>query len=194
MCVSRTLIMHIFFNMRPFPAGLLLTPFRLQNVPPPMSSHQLAVSPEFSRPLSEPMARTPVHVTFSPENDDLAILWESGYFEIWTLHMRLVPGSTKIMSPAKILGSFTQTQNESGIRWRQISLMSVGASGELFALRVLGTAPRDQTDTVTITNIEKGVATGTIDFQLPYRNCRFVTGSVADMYQSPEGELFTCKS
>ena len=180
--------------MRSFSANLLLTPFRSQNIPPPMSSYQLAVSPESSRPLLEPTARIPVHVTFSLENDDLAILWESGYFEIWTLRMRLVPGPAKILDPTKILGSFTQTQEGSGIRWRQISLKSNDASGKSFTVTMLGTGPRDQMDTVAVTSVGGGATTGTIDLQLPYRNCRLVTGSGGDMYQTPDGELFTCKS
>jgi len=181
-------------NMGSFAANLLLTPFRSQNIPPPMSSYQLAVSPDFSRSLSEPAARTPVHVTFSSENDDLAILWESGYFEIWTLHIRLVPGLAKILDPTKIMGNFAQTQEKSSIRWRQISLRSNGASGKSFTVTVLGTGPGDQKDTIVVTGVEEGVITGTINFQLPYRNCRLVTGSVADMYQAPDGELLTCKS
>ena len=173
-------------------AKLLLTPFRSQNIPPPMSSHQLALSPELPRSLSVPKISVPVHITFSAENDDLAILWESGYFEIWTLNIRLVPGSAKIFDPTKILGGFAQT--ESGIRWRQILLRSKDASGKLFTVTVLGTGPEDQSDTITVLTVEEGVTTGTIDFPLPYRNCRLVTGSAIDLCQSPDGELFTCKS
>ena len=154
-----------------------------------MSSYQLALSPELPRSLS-----VPVHVTFSPENDDLAILWESGYFEIWTLKMRLVPGSAKILDPTKILGSFAQSEKESGIRWRQILLRSNDASGKSFTLTVLGTGPGDQSDTIIVSTVKEGTTAGTIDFPLPYRNCRLVTSSVADMCQSPDGQLFTCKS
>ena len=177
-----------------FSANLLLTPFRSQNIPPPMSSYQLALSPEFSPPLSFPKPTAPVHVTFSPENDDLAILWESGYFEIWTLNIRLVPGSVKILDPIKILGCFAQTEKESGIRWRQILLRSNDASGKSFIVTVLGTGPGDQSDTITVSTVKEGVTAGKFDFPLPYRNCRLVTGSDADMCQSPDGELFTCQS
>ena len=182
--------------MRPpfFSANLLLTPFRSQNIPPPMSSYQLALSPEISRPLALPKPTAPVHVTFSREKDDVAILWESGYFEIWTLNMRLVPGLAKILDPTKILGGFAQTKKESDIRWRQILLRSNDASGKSFTVTVLGTGPGDQSDTITVSTVGDGVTTGTINFPLPYRNCRLVTCSDADMCQSPNGELFTCKS
>ena len=174
-------------------ANLLLTPFRSQNIPPPMSSHRLALSPELQDSLLAPRPTAPIHVTFSSENDDLAILWESGYFEIWKLKMRLIPGSAKIVDPTKVLGSFARTEKESAVRWRQILLRSNNASGS-FALTVIGTGPGDQSDTVIVSTVEEGVTTGTIDFPLPYRNCRLVIGSVPDMCQSPDGELFTCKS
>jgi elongator complex protein 1 len=161
-----------------------------------MSSYQLALSPELPRSLSIPKLTAQAHVAFSPENDDLAILWESGYFEIWTLNIRLVPGSAKILDPTKVLGSFAQTEKQSGIRWRQILLRNNDASGKLFTVTVLGTGPENQSDTITVLTVDRedGVTTGTIDFPLPYRNCRLVTGSVPDMCQSPDGELFTCKS
>ena len=160
-----------------------------------MSSYQLSLSPELPRSLLVPIPTAPVHVTFSAENDDLAILWESGYFEIWTLKIRLVPGSAKILDPTKILGGFAQTKKESDIRWRQILLRSNDASGKSFTVTMLGTGPGDQSDTITISTVEDGgITTGKIDFPLPYRNCRLVTDSVADFCQSPDGELFTCKS
>jgi elongator complex protein 1 len=191
MYVFRTLPFASMSLYAPFSANLLLTPFRSQNIPPPMSSYQLALSPEFSRSLSVSNPTAPVHVTFSPENDDLAILWESGYFEIWTLNMRLVPGRAKILDPTKIWGGFAQTEKESDIRWRQILLRSNDASGKCFIVTVLGTGPGDQSDTITVSTVKEGVITGTIDFPLPYRNCRLVSGSVPDMCQSPDGELFS---
>lgn len=185
---------HVLICASFIQANILLTPFRSQNVPPPMSSYRLALSPELPRSLLAPKPTAPVHVTFSPENDDLAVLWESGYFEIWRLSIRLVPGSAKILDPTKILGGFTRSEREFGIRWRQILLRSNDASGKSFTLTVLGTGPEDQSDTITVSTVEEGVKTGTIDFPLPYRNCRLVNGSVPDLCQSPDGELFTCKS
>ena len=159
-----------------------------------MSSYQLALSPELPRYVLAPKPTAPVHVTFSPENDDLGILWESGYFEIWNLNIRLVPGSAKIMDPTKVLGGFTETKKESAVRWRQILLRSDDTSGKSFTLTVLGTGPGDRSDTITVVTVQEGATTGTIDFPLPYRNCRLVNGSFLDMCQSPDGELFTCKS
>ena len=191
--VSHSILLHVLICAF-FQANLLLTPFRSQNIPPPMSSYRLALSPELPRSLLAPKPTAPVHVTFSPENDDLAVLWESGYFEIWRLSIRLVPGSAKILDPTKIFGGFARSEKEHGIRWRQSLLRSNDASGKSFTLTLLGTGPGDQSDTITVSTVEEGVKTGTIDFPLPYRNCRLVNGSVLDMCQSPDGELFTCKS
>ncbi|KAF7289209.1 polymerase II transcription elongation factor [Mycena indigotica] len=80
-------------------AKILLTPFRAQNVPPPMSSFQLTLSN-----ISSP-ARTPVHVTLGPLDETLALLWESGEIELWELQTRITPGPGKIMSPIRKFSS-----------------------------------------------------------------------------------------
>ena len=46
-------------------AQLLLTPFRIQNVPPPMSSHKLALSPALG---------PPVHIAFGHVGDVVGVL------------------------------------------------------------------------------------------------------------------------
>ncbi|EJD52142.1 IKI3-domain-containing protein [Auricularia subglabra TFB-10046 SS5] len=56
-------------------AGINLTPFRTQNVPPPMSSHTLQV----------PAASPPVHVAFGGSSDSLAAIWETGLLVLWDL-------------------------------------------------------------------------------------------------------------
>ncbi|KAF9647728.1 Elongator complex protein 1 [Thelephora ganbajun] len=72
--------------------NMLLTPFRSQNVPPPMSSYELVL----------PFVRAPIHASFSPTNDTVAFLWESGLVQVWNLQTRLGPGSGKIMNPIKV--------------------------------------------------------------------------------------------
>lgn len=56
---------------------LLVTPFRTQNVPPPMSSYQIAL-PEQA-----------VHVAMSPTEDALGVLFASGRVQVWDLGTRL---------------------------------------------------------------------------------------------------------
>lgn len=72
--------------------NILLTPFRSQNVPPPMSSFNLELT----------SARTPAHISFSTTNDTVALLWESGVVQVWYLQTRLGPGPGKIMNPIKL--------------------------------------------------------------------------------------------
>lgn len=70
----------------------LLTPFRSQNVPPPMSSFQLVL----------PSTRAPLHASFSSTNDTVAFLWESGLVHVWDLQTRLGSGPGKIINPTKV--------------------------------------------------------------------------------------------
>ena len=72
--------------------NVLLTPFRSQNTPPPMSSFRFVL----------PSARTPVHASFSSTNDTVAFLWESGLVQVWNLQTRLGPSPGKIMEPVKV--------------------------------------------------------------------------------------------
>lgn len=75
-----------------FEVSILLTPFRSQNVPPPMSSFTLVL----------PSVRAPVHASFSTTSDTVALLWESGLVQVWHLRTRLGPGPGKIMNPVKL--------------------------------------------------------------------------------------------
>ncbi|KAK7691913.1 hypothetical protein QCA50_005318 [Cerrena zonata] len=63
-------------------ASILLTPFRSQNVPPPMSAHQLPVTKPTT--LDSHCPSIPIHISFSPKNDTLVSLWETGYTEVWS--------------------------------------------------------------------------------------------------------------
>ncbi|WVR09089.1 hypothetical protein IAU60_006151 [Kwoniella sp. DSM 27419] len=56
---------------------LLITPFRTQNTPPPMSSYQIA------------LPSVPVHVSMSDVDDSLAVLLSDGSVQVWDLNTRL---------------------------------------------------------------------------------------------------------
>lgn len=68
-------------KLSPFPKltadQLLMTPFRTQNVPPPMSSYKLVLPEQV------------VHVSISPVEDALAVLFSSGLVQVWDLGTRL---------------------------------------------------------------------------------------------------------
>lgn len=75
--------------------ALLLTPFRLQNIPPPMSSLRLATHPtSVSGVLSQPTAgQTSLHsvcrsISLAPQNDSLAVLHVNNEISLWGLNTR----------------------------------------------------------------------------------------------------------
>lgn len=70
---------------------LLITPFRTQNVPPPMSSYHLD------------LPRTPIHVSFSQHEDALVVLFEDGNAQVWDLDTKLpVGGSSRLRGGGKV--------------------------------------------------------------------------------------------
>ncbi|KDR75591.1 hypothetical protein GALMADRAFT_1330461 [Galerina marginata CBS 339.88] len=167
-------------------SAILLTPFRSQNVPPPMSSFQLFVSPDSSLRSLTPPASTPIYITFSPENDAMGVLWEHGYVEIWDLKTRLSPGPSKIMDPSKLWAGGLGERTD--VRWRQLAVNLDGS----YTVTALGADPVTGKDTVSVFNIKDGPTAETV-FQLPRQNCRLVNGTVANTYQGPDGEIFRCQ-
>jgi elongator complex protein 1 len=74
-------------------AQLLLTPFRTQNTPPPMSSYQIQ------------LPHQPVHVAFSHNSDSLAVLLHDGSVQVWDLNTRLPgPKGSKLRGGGKVAG------------------------------------------------------------------------------------------
>ncbi|KAF8339341.1 pol II transcription elongation factor [Amanita rubescens] len=132
-------------------SSILLTPLRTQNVPPPMSSHQLSLALDLSVISSACVSRIPVYASFSSEADHLAILWETGYIEYWDLKTRLGPGPGKVMDPVKIWSGVIGGDVRS---WRQILVRSleehfviyaIGASQEV---NIIATVKVDKDGTV----------------------------------------------
>lgn len=75
-----------FAQKKRYSDSLLLTPFRTQNVPPPMSSYQLSLSSPSN--ISPP----PVHVAFSTDDSPssatemMACLFADGTIRLWRIH------------------------------------------------------------------------------------------------------------
>ena len=65
-----------------------------------MFSYKLTLRHSPSVPLRTPP--TPCYVTFSPTEDTLAALWETGYVELWDLHTRLEIMRGPVMTPELI--------------------------------------------------------------------------------------------
>lgn len=82
------------------PDRLLVTPFRTQNTPPPMSSYRLSLPSQ------------PVHVSMSPAEDALAILYGTGLVQVWDLGTRLPEaGESRLRAGGKVA--------EPKLRWEQ---------------------------------------------------------------------------
>ncbi|KAG5650449.1 hypothetical protein H0H81_012203 [Sphagnurus paluster] len=162
--------------------SILLTPFRVQNVPPPMSSAQ--ISPSNIHPSGDNV-RVPIYASFSSVSDALAVLWESGYVELWSLQTRLQGGRGKAMDPKRVWsGSIS-----SGVKnARQVQLLDSDASGVSSTAVVLWT-DRDA-DCVTTLQLEKGFTTkgDPATISVP-RGSRLAAGGCHIAYQSPDGEV-----
>ncbi|KAG7091295.1 hypothetical protein E1B28_010341 [Marasmius oreades] len=162
---------------------LLLTPFRTQNVPPPMASHQLSLSsPASSLPFSS--SRIPVHTTFSPTSDILAVLWETGYFELWLMRTRLGAGRGKVMDPDRIHSS--QNKIENGLQYNQIILLDTSESSTKSLSVGLLASGTSVNDTVVVhTSSDGEVASVT----MTGRNGRLISAGDAVIWQDSDGSL-----
>lgn len=113
-------------------SSILLTTFRVQNVPPPMSSYKLTLRHSPSVPLRTPP--TPCYVIFSPTEDRLAALWETGYVELWDLHTRLETRRGPVMTPELIRsGPFF-----CGAVFREIAVSTNVSGGAIARIAALG--------------------------------------------------------
>ncbi|KAF8594643.1 IkappaB kinase complex, IKAP component [Ceratobasidium sp. AG-I] len=78
----------------------LMTPFKLQNVPPPMSSFKLTLHP--TSPASpETRLPPPVDLAFSPSSTSIAFLFPNQRVQVWELGLRTGPKG-KIAEPKMI--------------------------------------------------------------------------------------------
>ncbi|KAI0314583.1 IKI3 family-domain-containing protein [Amylostereum chailletii] len=153
--------------------NILLTPFRTQNVPPPMSSFQLAIQP--SAAISK---RTPVHMSFTALEDILAVLWDSGFVELWRLHTRTGPGRTPVMAPEKMFGG-TLGEVSSTPDFREVAVWASEASaGQDVSTRVaiLGRTPSGS-DVVQVTTVDKGQSARSSSLNLEGRGWKLVLSS-----------------
>ncbi|CED83780.1 IkappaB kinase complex, IKAP component [Phaffia rhodozyma] len=121
-------------------ASLLITPFRTQNVPPPMSSNKIINSHEMDSRKCIP----PIHVAYSPAQDILAQLYPSGAIELHSVRTKLdrsVPGRAQVIEPVI---SFSLPEE---VRARQVALVW---EDEKKAIAVLGWDAKESRDSVWI--------------------------------------------
>ncbi|KAI0919135.1 hypothetical protein AcV5_002129 [Taiwanofungus camphoratus] len=187
---------------------ILLTPFRTQNVPPPMSSYVLPVSaPSLAQSSMDALktSRTsvPVHAAFSTSRDILALLWEPGFIELVDLHTRLGPGHGKVMNPERIwVGRIDSDDERTDTRcYRQIIVWNLAVTGarseigdvaEVIRLAVLSTDPSEaKNDMISIVSVRANRVQERYEVQMPSRNGRIVPADEGITWQAADGELFT---
>ncbi|KAJ4471530.1 IkappaB kinase complex IKAP component [Lentinula aciculospora] len=169
-------------------SAVFLTPFRTQNVPPPMSSIQLALlaDPEKSQ-LPRSAARVPVHTCFSSSSDILGVLWEHGHVEVYDLRTRLGPGKGKVMKPTKI-GTCSVDNTNIYCRQIMISTSTGSADSHSFTILILGSLSNSDVVMNVRFDGERMTETGTVT--MPSRNGRLVRSSDVDVWEAENGELF----
>lgn len=170
------------------PADLLLTPFRTQNIPPPMCSQQLSLT-KLDVLFHSSSSLLPIHASFS-EGDSLAVLWETGYTEVWGLQTRLGLGATrsKVMNPVKLSYSMLN-EDPSSASYRQVALIhsAARAPATVVQLATRFEGAEQGVDRVTAVTID---TSSTKTVVMPERNGRMVSVEPIVVWQSPEGTLY----
>ncbi|KAH8980756.1 IkappaB kinase complex IKAP component [Lactarius hatsudake] len=128
-------------------SSVLLTPFRMQNVPPPMSSHSLILRPSPSAP--QRTLSTPSHLSFSSSEDILAVLWETGYVELWNLCTQLEFGRGPVMTPELVWSGALH-----GARFREICAWTNVPGGATARIAAVG-AENGGTDVLQVLDIRQ---------------------------------------
>ncbi|KAG9221313.1 hypothetical protein CCMSSC00406_0009424 [Pleurotus cornucopiae] len=157
---------------------ILLTPFRMQNVPPPMSSLQLDLVASTSlHPI-----QVPVHTAFCVTKDVLAVLWESGFVEVWNLNTRLEQGYGPVMKPSQVwAGKFDYCSKAHQI---------VAQEGPDNTLRLLILGVTDNgMDVLVDVSVEGGAVNAKAPRSIGMRSGRLITSDAGILYQSATGEV-----
>lgn len=102
---------------------LLLTPFRTQNTPPPMSSYHLT------------LPSTPVHACLSSSDDTAAALFANGHVMVWKLNTRLPgPKGSKLRRGGKVAEPVLDFETKVGGRQRLFRNLALGPGGKVAVL------------------------------------------------------------
>lgn len=105
------------------PESLLVTPFRTQNTPPPMSSYTIS------------LPSVPVHVSMSSYTDSLAILYRGGYVQIWDLNTK-VPDKkgSKLRGGGKVAEPKLRSETALSLDGTAGRSLAIGPEGQMVVL------------------------------------------------------------
>ncbi|KAL1741747.1 IKI3 family-domain-containing protein [Schizophyllum fasciatum] len=153
---------------------LLLTPFRIQNVPPPMASHTLALNSGLG---------PPVDIAFGHAGDVVGVLYANGLVELWDLHTRRSVGRGKPMQPEKI----SSGEIGGASIWRQIGILQDSVAEDTSSIvYCLGTT-EDGADIVASSDL-KGQTRSVI---APGSSGRLLSSGRAVTWQAQDGGLYS---
>ncbi|KAG9083537.1 hypothetical protein FS749_005957 [Ceratobasidium sp. UAMH 11750] len=156
---------------------ILVTPFKLQNVPPPMSSFKLSLGP-----IETPLRPPPVHLAFSPDSRLLGLLFPNQEIQVWELGLRT--GLKGKIADPRIVWSAHPSAQAGGVsltRPRQIALSDSG-------VLVLGSDQNKQ-EQDAIQAIPIKASPDTISFALSIPASSRLIGH--SYYQDSHGEIYT---
>ncbi|KAF5365923.1 hypothetical protein D9758_006686 [Tetrapyrgos nigripes] len=154
---------------------LLLTPFRTQNIPPPMSSLQLALTPSTQPQYPNFASRVPISSCFTASSDAIGVLWEEGSVEIWELNTRLSPERGSALSPKKLYSWTVDPQDLNNPRFRQLLLVdSDTSSGTMTGILLGSTANGKDCLVIAIFDGEKVQVHSCQSTEMTSRNARLV--------------------
>lgn len=157
-----------------------------------MSSFQLTLSSS-ELPSSPERSRTPIHASLSALSDTLAVLWEAGYVELWSLKTRLEDGRAKIMDPSRSWAGFVGGALVRNCR--QVLILSSDTTGTSSTLVVLSSDREHDVITIVALDSYESIR-GSSTVSLPHRNCRLVMTDTDKqiLCQGPTGEILRCLS
>ncbi|KAG8883867.1 hypothetical protein FRB97_005705 [Tulasnella sp. 331] len=160
-------------------SSLLVTPFRLQNVPPPMSSYQIKRSSQHLPP--------PIHISAAPNADALVVLYENAEVELWSLLTKPAISEGKVSEPNKIW----QGEIPGGVRARQVICWVDEKAPEEWFVAVLGFPVDGKHDVVVVAAIRGGVITDDYETALPTKGSGRMVYLEGGMlaWQSTHGEV-----
>ncbi|TDL16914.1 IkappaB kinase complex, IKAP component [Rickenella mellea] len=168
-------------------SDLLLTPFRTQNVPPPMYSCKISLAHVSNSQTSLIDGRAPVHVALSPSDDALCVLRHSGRLEIWDVQGPMDSRKPNAFSPVKICeGSvnFDQWQYTA----EQLGLWPLDTSKTSYRIACLFSSTI--TDTVIISDFIDGVESEMRRVDMASNCGRLVASDREVFWQSDRGQIF----
>ncbi|KAG8994650.1 hypothetical protein FRB94_009752 [Tulasnella sp. JGI-2019a] len=160
-------------------SSLLITPFRLQNVPPPMSSYQIQRSSRHLPP--------PIHVSAAPNADVLVMLYDTAEVELWNLFTKTAISQGKVAEPSKIW----QGLIPGGVQARQVIGWVDEKAPEEWFVAVLGLPADGKHDVIVVAAIRNGVITDDYETALPMKGSGrmiYMEGGMLG-WQNGDGEI-----